>query len=207
MEEERRISQMLLGHEETGACRHGLNAGKPLLKMLLCDSHRFFRGLRLGRDEGRAALEIIERDTFPDDVSKEILALRKGTIDLIQRVANEIDRGPDAFVVHQPVLGAVPVSGKVNDALLVDHNQKVIMTEITFGRMRLVHPVAARIRAEEDDLEDPAILFFRRRGAFHRIGKLGKENIRHAFEFALFSVWEVIEIGSHLRHLKQVRAP
>ncbi len=50
------------------ACERLFNPGKPILEMLLGRCQRFIRCLRPGRDEGRAAHEVIERNGFPDDV-------------------------------------------------------------------------------------------------------------------------------------------
>lgn len=188
--------------EELEGASHAFHA---LLKMLFSRRQGFFRRLRLRRHEGRAALEIVERDALFDDVGEEVLALAEGIVHLFHRVHDEIDRGPDTCLPHDAVFGAVPVGGEVNHALLVDDDKQVIVAEVALCGVGLVYPSAASIGSEQDDLEDPALLLLRGRSARHGVGELLEQDFRHAGEFALLAMREVVEVRSHHGHIRQRR--
>lgn len=102
----------------------------------------------------------------------------------------------DGAVALQPVLCLVPV-GEVGKLVVVDDHQQVEIAAIALHRQRLVHPVAARIGAEQDDLQDTAALLPVRAAFRQRVLQFGKQDLDHAGQFLLLVLRQMIDAGFH----------
>ncbi len=79
-------------------------------------------------------------------------------------------------------------------AVIDDHEQIEIRL---IAILRLVDPIIARIAAEQDDLQDLAVLARRRGRLGDGLGKLVHQHALHAFQFAPLRRGQMIDILSH----------
>ena len=73
---------------------------------------------------------------------------------------------------------------------MVHHHQEVIVRGVAADRV--VHPVAPRIRAEQDHLQDPALLSMRGVLAHEGVFKLGEQDFHDACKLAPLGLGEMI---------------
>src|SRR3546814_3021618 len=74
---------------------------------------------------------------------------------------DDVHRPLDFGVAQNAVLGDIPIVRDIGEVLMIDHHQQIEIGLIAV--LGLIHPIIPRIGAEEDDLEDLAILQTRRR--------------------------------------------
>lgn len=109
---------------------------------------------------------------------------------------------------NEPVLGFLPVSHPVSQALVVDDDEEVIVRLIALGGMRFVDPIAARIGAVEDDPEDASLLFPVLGRERARFLEFLEQYLDDPFKFALLGRGQMIDVGAHLKaNPSRARAP
>lgn len=80
--------------------------------------------------------------------------------------------------------------------VIVDDHQQVIVAEVSTDRIG--HPVTARLRAEQHQLEDAARLAVRGVAALQRVLELGEQDARDQLELMPFGQGQMIEVAAHL---------
>src|SRR3546814_12714046 len=85
----------------------------------------------------------------------------------------------------------------VGEVLGVDEHEKVIVGDVAAGA--ILDPIAARVGAEQDQLEDAAALAFVGELGFDGILKFIEQDAGDPFQFAALGGGKMIEIGPH-RH-------
>ena len=85
-----------------------------------------------------------------------------------------------AIIAQEAVLGLVPIVDGIGQPFVVDDDEDIIIGVI--AALGIGDPVAARVAAVEDDLEDAALLlpFLRRKR--RRVFELGEEDFDDARE-------------------------
>src|SRR5690606_31013238 len=97
----------------------------------------------------------------------------------------------------QAIVGRVPVGGEVGQILVIDDDQEIIVAHIALGGVGLVHPAAAGVGSEQDDLEDPAGLLALGGRELQGILELGEQDLDHAGKLALLSLRQMVQILLH----------
>lgn len=101
----------------------------------------------------------------------------------------------DGQLAHEPLAGLVPKFGRIGDGLVVDDDEQVIIRDIAIGA--ILDPIAARIGAEQDQLEDATRLACGGELGFHRILKFVEQDAGDALQLAALDGGQMIEIGAH----------
>ena len=123
----------------------------------------------------------------------EVPALLQFRVHFVQRVHDHLHRGGDRTVALDAVLGRAPDAaagiGALAQLLVIDDHQDVVVGLVALAHMPLVHPAAARVAAEQDNLVDaPAPLPFGGAGLDHGVEFL-VEDVDDTGQFALLLVW------------------
>jgi len=134
-------------------------AWKPLLKIALCLLLGFVRRKVLRGGEGMAG-RVIKGDPIPGDVNEERPAPRQLVIHIVERVNDKVHRRfqllGDRQLSDETLRGGFPVLAGLRSAVCIDDNKQVIVGAI--AALAILDPAAARVRSEQDDLQDPRTL-------------------------------------------------
>src|SRR3546814_6584557 len=82
-------------------------------------------------------------------------------VHFLKRMDDEVRRRLDHLLeeigVADPALRILPIGRAVCEFILIDDDEDVIVRTILVGILRCLDPIAAGVRAEKDDLENPAV--------------------------------------------------
>ncbi|QTK81000.1 Hypothetical protein AT6N2_L0015 [Agrobacterium tumefaciens] len=165
---------------------------KMLFGNLICLLHR--KAFGLGE---LSVIQLVQRNAITPDIVEEILPFLQKIADFASAMHDKPHGRLDLLVPHQPVCRLVPVFG-IGQFLVADDDEDVEIRAIAFRRMRLIHPGATRVRTEQNDFENTAILLGVRLGALHQISKLFLNNSDDARELALLSFRQMFKAGLHV---------
>ncbi len=105
----------------------------------------------------RLGIEFVKYNAFFADVSEEISPFLNSRVYLTQRMDDEVYRSLHITQAHKPVFGFSPEL-KVRQLTIVDDNQQVKIGTVAFAGIRFIHLCAARIRSEQNGLDDTTAL-------------------------------------------------
>src|SRR3546814_18397106 len=112
-------------------------------------------------------------------------------VHFLKRMDDEVRRRLDHLLeeigVAYPALRILPIGRAVCEFILIDDDEDVIVRTILVGILRCLDPIAAGVRAEKDDLENPAVTpcanGILRRGAYTL-----KQNLHDNIQLALLAL-------------------
>jgi len=145
------------------------------------------------------AWRFVEGDAVAGYVGKEGTAARELVIHVHQGMDDEIDRcgevASDGQLAHKMIVGARPPCLQIGEGVAVDDDEQVIVGDIAAGA--ILHPIAARVGAEQDQLEDAATLALVGELGFDGILKFIEQDAGDPFQLAALDGGKMIEAGAH----------
>src|SRR5437870_10599740 len=140
-----------------------------------------------------------QRKPTPVASHEEIAAELELLVHVVEAMDDQADGRAQALagrkLVEQLLLGARPELGNVGQLFAIDDDQQVIIREIAPDRV--LDPVAARVAAKQDDLEQLAAAQPRHSAAGNREGKAVPEALDHERQLAPLGIGQMIKIAVH----------
>jgi hypothetical protein len=151
---------------------------------------------------------VSERRGTAPETSVSLNAARKTGPAFLSPIRRTRDDGAailERVGADQPVLALGPIRRAVRHLLLADDDQDVVVGFVLVRRQRRIDPVAARIAAEENDLENARALALSG-GMLGRGAEFVEDDLDDAFKLALLGRGKMIEIGAHIHeNLQELR--
>ena len=171
---------------------------EPFLEIFLGFLQRLGGRKRLRFGERMTRL-LEQHDTLTNDVHEEIAPEPELLVHIVEAVIDQADRCAEIASVGQLakqfLLGPGPEFGNVSQLLAVNHHEQIIVGEIAADR--ILDPVAARIAAEQDDLEQAAATQPRHGPAPDRERKTLAQAIDDKGKLVLLCIGEMVDAGLH----------
>lgn len=194
MQLERREVEVATLNQEAGRGHESVGSGEEVVEVLSGLGLPILFGERHGSGKG-IALGLVEGNAVAGDVDEEGAAEAELAAHVFETVDDEVDGSGeptgDGQLAHQPLAGAVPEIGLIGEALGVDDDEQVVVGAI--AALAIVDPVAARVRSEQDQLEDAAVPVPVGEFGLQGLVELLEEDLRDAVELAAFGIWQMVE--------------